>query len=168
MRTIIKKAALAIDSFFEIFAITALSTLTLIVVMQIITRRIFNFVFTWSEEITLLLLIYFAFIGIAIGLREKLHISMNSFAKRLPKAFNKVLDKVISISILLFGAYLLYYGITFTTLMNSNTLPATGWPVSIQYVIMPITGFMICIYAVLQFFGIDTTRHEEVEEEILE
>lgn len=165
---IIKKIALSIDSFFEIFAITALSTLTLIVVMQIITRRIFNFVFTWSEEITLLLLIYFAFIGIAIGLREKLHISMNSFAKRLPKGVNKVLDKAISVCVLLFGIYLLYYGISFTTLMNTNTLPATGWPVSIQYVIMPITGFMICIYGVLQLIGINTARHDEVEEEVLE
>ncbi|HEY8529063.1 MAG TPA: TRAP transporter small permease subunit, partial [Paenibacillaceae bacterium] len=68
MRTLwtwVKRFALWFDKFFEAFALTALAAMTLIVTVQVITRKLFNFVFHWSEEITLLLLIYYGFMGVA-------------------------------------------------------------------------------------------------------
>ncbi|WP_416358653.1 TRAP transporter small permease subunit [Brevibacillus thermoruber] len=40
--------------------------------MQVFTRKLFNFVFFWSEEVTLLLLGWLAFMGIALGFRENI------------------------------------------------------------------------------------------------
>ncbi|MDR7076952.1 TRAP-type C4-dicarboxylate transport system permease small subunit [Neobacillus niacini] len=160
----IKKFFKAIDSIFEKFTLVALVSLILIVTTQVMTRKLFNFVFFWSEEITLLLLAWFAFMSIAIGFREYIHLGIDSLTNLFPKSFNKVLDKIISATIFAFGFYLVVQGWEFTLLTMESTLPATKLPSSITYVAMPITGIMICGYSLLQFFNINTTRHDGVEE----
>jgi TRAP-type transport system small permease protein len=155
---------LVVDRALEGFALLALISMILIVTMQVITRKLFNFVFFWSEEVTLLLLIWFSFMGIAIGFREKLHLGMDAFTNLFPRPINWVLDKIIYTSIFLFGCYLIFYGWDFTKMMHESLLPATGLPNSITYVIMPITGVMTCAYSLIQFLGIDTTRHHGFDE----
>ncbi|MGG1552796.1 MULTISPECIES: TRAP transporter small permease [Paenibacillus] len=163
MKTL-KRIALGIDSVFENFALLALTSMTIIVTIQVITRKLFNFVFFWSEEVTLLLMVWFSFMGIAIGFREKLHMAMDSVTKHFPARVNRVLDKVIDICIFLFGLYLLVNGWDFTVLMNESIMPATQLPNSVQYAVMPLTGAMICVYAFLQFIGVDTKRHHGIGE----
>ncbi|MBA2938991.1 TRAP transporter small permease [Paenibacillus sp. CGMCC 1.16610] len=162
----LRKAALAIDTLFENLALVALTSMTLIVFVQVVTRKLFNFVFFWSEEVTLLLMVWFSFMGFALGFREKLHIAMDSVTQHFPKRVNKVLGKIIDICIFGFGLYLVMNGWQFTELMNQSTLPATKLPTSFMYVVMPISGIMICIYSTLQLLGIQTIRHKGIEEEV--
>ncbi|WP_046174560.1 TRAP transporter small permease [Domibacillus indicus] len=163
---LVKKAGLFLDSFFEKLTLVSLVALILIVTTQVMTRKLFNFVFFWSEEVTLLLLAWFAFMSIAIGFREYIHLGIDSFTNLLSKKFNKVWDKVIMISTLAFGLYLVIQGWEFTILMMDSTLPATKLPSSITYLAMPITGIMIAGYSVLQLINIRTTRHQGIEEEL--
>jgi len=155
---------LLIDRTLEAFCRISLLTMIIIVTVQVMTRKLFSFVFFWSEEITLLLFIWFSFMGIAIGFREKLHMAMDSFTNLFPKPFNWVLDKIIYASIFLFGVYLIFYGWDFTKMMHASELPATGLPNSITYAVMPITGVMTCVYSCLQFFNIETKRYTSPEE----
>lgn len=155
----LKRFCLGIDRLFENVAIWSLVVMIVIVTLQVTTRKLFNFVFFWSEEITLLLLVWFSFMGIAIGVREHLHLAVDSFTVMLPKSVNKVIDKVVSIATILFGLYLVKYGWDFTQLMVGSTLPATKMSNSIFYAVMPVSGVMMCIYAFLQLLGIETKRH---------
>ena len=162
---LLRRIILAIDSGLEAFALTSLLSMILIVSVQVFTRKVFNFVFFWSEEITLLLLVWFAFMGIGIGVREHLHMAMDLIESFTPKWFIHFLDKLIEFSTFVFGVYLIFYGWEFTVIMNESTLAATKLPNSALYIIMPITGVMICAYSLLQFCGIDTTRHAYLQEE---
>ncbi|WP_134702292.1 TRAP transporter small permease [Ammoniphilus sp. YIM 78166] len=166
MKTI-KKWALRVDSFFENFALLALSSMTLIVIIQVFTRKALNFVFVWSEEVTLLLMVWCSFMGIAVGFREKLHIAMDSFTNLFGHRFNRIWDKVIALCILGFGLFLVINGWSFSIDQYPNRLPATGWTNALYYIVMPITGLMICVYSILSLLGIDTRRHgQELEEEL--
>ena len=157
-----KKALLAVDSFVESFCLLSMLLMVMIVSLQVITRKFFNFVFFWSEEVTLLLLAWFAFMGIAIGCRENLHLSMDVLDNLSYKGFLKALDKLIEASTFVFGVYLIIYGWEFTSLMSESTLPATKLPNSVLYVVMPLTGVMVCAYSLLQLLGIDTKRHKNL------
>ncbi|MGG6312522.1 TRAP transporter small permease [Paenibacillus macerans] len=165
MKTL-KRIALAIDSLFEHFALLAIASMVIIVAIQVVTRKLFNFVFFWSEEVTLLLMVWFSFMGIAIGFREKLHLAMDSFTNLFPKRFNRALDKIIWVCVFAFGLYLVVNGWQFTVLMNESTLPATKLPNGVLYLVMPITGVMICVYTLLQLIGIETIRYENIDEEV--
>ncbi|MFC0559104.1 TRAP transporter small permease [Halalkalibacter alkalisediminis] len=162
---VLKRVALGFDRLFEMFALTSLTLMTIIVTVQVFTRTFGNFVFFWSEELTLLLLIWTAFLGIAIGFREVLHLSMDSVTRRLPQMTQRSLSKIITISVFIFGLLLVIYGWEYSELMHSNTLSATGWPRSVMYVVVPISGAMICVYSFLQIIGIDTRRHKDLEQE---
>ncbi len=162
----LKKIALAIDTIFESIALTGLASMIIIVIMQVMTRKLFNFVFFWSEEVTLLLLVWFAFMGMAIGFREGLHMGVDSFTGFLPDKVNLVLDKIIGLSIFGFGVYMIYYGWDFTVMMHESTLAATKLPNSVLYVVMPVTGAMTCAYAALQVAGFNTKRHKGSEVEM--
>lgn len=157
-----KRFFLAVDSFVESFCLLSMLTMVIIVSVQVVTRKLFNFVFFWSEEVTLLLLAWFAFMGIAIGCRENLHLSMDVLEGISSKKFITFLDKLIQASTFIFGVYLVIYGWEFTVLMGESTLPATKWPNSALYVVMPLTGVMICAYSLLQLMGIDTKRHKNL------
>ncbi|MBS4212332.1 TRAP transporter small permease [Neobacillus rhizophilus] len=155
----LKRFCLLIDSLFEKVALGSLVAMIIIVTLQVFTRKLFNFVLFWSEEVTLLMLCWFSFMGIAIGVREKLHLAIESFTAKLPPAAINVIDKVVSLATMAFGYYLLKYGWDFTVLMSESTLPATKLSNAWEYGVMPITGFMMIIYAFLQLIGIDTRRH---------
>ncbi|EAX48861.1 Tripartite ATP-independent periplasmic transporter, DctQ component [Thermosinus carboxydivorans Nor1] len=161
---LLRRIALALDTALETFALLALLSMILIVTMTVFTRKLFNFVFFWSEEVTLLLLVWFAFMGMAIGFREGLHLAMDTITGLFPKWFNKGLDKLIQLSTFAFGLYLIIQGWDFTVLMHDSTLAATKLPNSTLYAVMPVTGFMVCAYSALQFFGVDTKRHQGLEE----
>jgi len=123
----------------------------LIVFMAVVTRKLFGFVFAWSEEVTLLCLTWFTFMGIAIGFRERLHLGMDLFEK-LPKKVLDVSDKLIDLVTFFFGLYLVVYGWDFALTMRGSILAATELPNLIQYIVMPITGILTCAYSALQFF----------------
>ncbi|MDR7866474.1 MAG: TRAP transporter small permease [Sporomusaceae bacterium] len=154
------------DKILEGFAILSLLAMILIVTMQVFTRKLFNFVFFWSEEITLLLLAWFSYMGIAIGFREKLHMNMDMIENYVSKRAIYFMDRIIDVSTFAFGLYLIIAGWDFTLLMHESTLPATKLPNSLLYVVMPLTGVMTCAYSALQFFGYDIRRYSDVEEEI--
>ena len=63
----------------EWFAIICMVVLTLIVFMDVILRYIFKQGFSWTQEIATLMLVWFSFIGMAIGVLEKIHISIEMF-----------------------------------------------------------------------------------------
>lgn len=154
------------DRVLDIATISLLVAMIVIVFTQVITRKLFSFVFVWSEEVTLLCLTWFSFIGIAIGFREKVHLAMDVLTEHLPPKANWVIDRFNDLCIFGFGLYLVVFGWTFTVRMAQSTLPATGLPNSLQYVVMPITGVLTCLYSALQLFGVDTRRFTHIDEEI--
>lgn len=156
---------LTIDKAIDGFCIILLVAMIVIVVVAVITRKMFGFMFAWSEEITLLCLTWFTFMGIAVGFRERLHLSMELFDNLPPKVL-WVTDRFIDLVTFFFGLYLVIYGWNFAMMMRGSILSATEMPNLVQYIVMPITGVMTCVYAALQFLGHDLRRYNVIEEEI--
>jgi TRAP-type C4-dicarboxylate transport system permease small subunit len=157
---------LIIDKIAEGFCITLLVLMILNVFMAVVTRKLFKFQFFWSEEVTLLCLTWFTFMGISIGFRERLHLSMELFEKA-PKKLLDALAKFVDFCTFLFGLYLVVYGWDFTMMMRGSILAATQLPNVVQYIVMPITGVFTCAYSALQLLGKDLRRYNTIEEEII-
>lgn len=163
---LLKRIALKLDTWLESFAILALLGVIIVMAVQVFTRKIFNFVFFWSEEAILLCLVWFSFMGIAIGFREGVHMGVEALTDRLPARVNCWIDKWINVMGLLYGLYFLIYGWEFTVLMLESTLPATKLPNAIVYLVMPVSGAMVAVYSTLHLLGINTKRHKGADIEI--
>jgi TRAP-type C4-dicarboxylate transport system permease small subunit len=166
-RGVVKGFFLTIDKIIDGCCITLLVAMILIVFMAVITRKGFGFMFAWSEEITLLCLTWFTFMGIAIGFRERLHLGMELIdIDKLPPKVLLVTDRFIDLVTFFFGLYLVIYGWDFAMMMRGSILAATQMPNLVQYIIMPMTGVVTCVYAALQLLGHDLRRYNVIEEEI--
>ena len=148
------------DTLFEYLGLGFLAIMILIVSWQVFSRYVLNTTPFWSEEITLILMVWVGFIGIAVGFRERLHISIEVLVRRFPESLQAWIEKSILVLILAFGLYLLVQGWQFTRLANLSTLPSTQLPSSVLYAIMPVAGLMISVYAVLNLFGVQTQKHQ--------
>lgn len=145
----LRKACRVLFKALEWFAIICMVVLTIIVFMDVILRYIFKQGFSWSQEVATLMLVWFSLIGMAIGVLEKIHISIEMFTAKLPERAIRVLESVDHILIAVFGGAMVYYGLLIMNMTKLSTLPATKLPSSVLYVILPLSGLLVAVNAVL-------------------
>ena len=157
----VRQLASRADSLFEYMSLVFLLAMILIVCWQVFSRYVLSTTPSWSEEVTLILMVWVGFLSTAIGFREKLHIGLEFLFLRFPQGVRWALMKAIYALGFLFGLYLLVQGWQFTVLTSNSTLPATQLPSSVVYAVMPVSGVMICAYTALQILGVRTEKHGE-------
>ena len=64
------------DNILSSIAMIFLVTMIVIVSTTVFTRYVFNFTLRWSDEVALLMMIWFGFIGMALGVKENIHLSI--------------------------------------------------------------------------------------------
>jgi len=157
----VKRWLSRLDAPFEYLGLGFLAAMVLIVTWQVFSRAIFNAAPPWSEEVSLILMIWVGFLGLAIGFRERAHIAVGIFVDRLPEGAQRWVQRLVYGLIFAFGLYLLVQGWQFTLQTSRATLPSTGLPRSALYAVMPISGLMVCVYAALQALGVRTEKERD-------
>ncbi|MBQ9494819.1 MAG: TRAP transporter small permease [Treponema sp.] len=166
LEKIVSSITFVFDVIYRIFleyAKIVLIVIVLIVSAQVVSRKFLNTSIRWSEEIALLLMIWMAFISMAIGVERRLHIAIEIFANRLPQSVQCVLEKASDTATFVFGFVLLVYGVHLVKATMSSTLPATQIPAGVQYMMMPVGGFFIMYFSLFSLFNLSKYRHYDIE-----
>ena len=141
-----------------IIAEISLIAMVLIVTLAVTLRYVFNTGLGWAEEVPRLLVTLFAFIAMAMGVRDHSHIGVNFIYNLFPKngGIRKFLDKFADFIVLLCGLFMLYFGARRCIQMFSlpGNLPMTGLSTWVQYLPIPISGFIISFDSILFLTGI--------------
>jgi TRAP-type C4-dicarboxylate transport system permease small subunit len=106
----------------------------------------------WAEEISLVIVIWFTFIAMALGVKERLHISMDILPKKLPRAFFLILDCMQALILVVIGGIMIRFGWKLTLNGIKSFLPATHIPNAINYLVLPVSGIFITLYALIQLY----------------
>ncbi|WP_018933470.1 TRAP transporter small permease [Gracilibacillus lacisalsi] len=164
---ILKKIKLLIDKLFLFTALTMLSVMVIVIVIQVFSRQLFSYTPSWSEELSRVLLIWISFLGVAYGVKEKLHIALGLFVHMLPKPVQHILDLFSKLLLIGFGIMMVYYGYQFTVLMGGSTMPGLGLKSSYLYACIPIGGVFLILYGVELLFqrGLYKNYTEEISED---
>jgi|SRR5699024_6402732 len=149
---IIKNIKKVLDNILITTALTMLAVMILVILYQVFSRQILNTTPAWSEELSKVLFVWVAFLGIAYGFKEKLHIGVGLIVDRLPESIQMVFDLFAKVIIIFLGGLMVYYGIHFTLLMINSTLPGLRLPSSLLYAVIPITGIYIVINGIELLF----------------
>ncbi|WP_105616557.1 TRAP transporter small permease [Vallitalea okinawensis] len=144
----VKKIVHIIEAIFENIAMFFLAIMTIIISYQVFCRYFLNYTPSWSEEVSLLLMVWMGFLGIALGVIKGVHIGIEFFASILPHQIQKVLFIVDDLLVALFGASLLIYGYELVEKTMSSKLPATGWPAATLYALVPFCGLLIICFII--------------------
>jgi TRAP-type C4-dicarboxylate transport system permease small subunit len=130
-----------------VLAMILLVAMVIIVFMNVVLRYGFNSGIRWAEEVSLVIVIWFTFIAMALGVKENLHINITILPKKLPRIFNDSLNLIKYILEISIGIILLYFGWGVTLNAGRSKLPATGMSNAVNYVIVPIAALFIIAYA---------------------
>lgn len=113
-KTIIK---LFESKFEEIFACLALVIISLCVISQVISRYVFNFGITWTEELAGFAMPWAIYMGAALGVRERFHIRILIGVRSLPMLIQYMIIFLGDFLWLAFNIFMIKYGIDYLELM---------------------------------------------------
>lgn len=120
-----------------------------ITAVQVFSRFIFNFSFSWSQELLMICFVWFVLFGAALAVKHKEHLKIDLVEKLPPKL--RLMFKIIEIVIVFaFIFVFVYYGILLVQ-DNLETGQAVGFlPIKVAYVYMaiPISGLFMFYYTV--------------------
>ena len=130
-------------------------TATVVAIVQVIARYVFNNSLFWSEELILYSLVTMSFLTMGMGVRYASHISVEAvYAIASPRMTRALQIGATSLGLIFAGA-LIYYGtkLSFNTSRMGQLSPAMRIPVGYIYMVIPLSGsFMVLRYLlVIQF-----------------
>ena len=132
----------------EWVCVALLIAMIVVTVYQVFMRSVVNNATSWSEEVALLLMIWFGYLGMALGVRERVHISIEFVFDRLPRRAQMVVEAIGRILVGVFSFAMVREGVHLTSISTVQRLPATRLPRSSLYIVLVPAGFLMLLYIV--------------------
>lgn len=144
--------------------------MTLIVILQVFSRYLFNYSFVWAEELVRYLMIWMVMIGAAFVQAKNDHIRIDFFPMLVGPRARRIIETLFRLCVLTFVIILVIKGIKvayFNRLFESSGLRITKlWPM----IALPLGGALIGIYTAkaliqdvyrLLFWPVEKLREED-------
>jgi TRAP-type C4-dicarboxylate transport system permease small subunit len=133
----------------------------LVVAGTVVTRYGFGTTPAWAEEVALLFIIWFSFLGASLATREGLHLSVEFISDLLPSRPRSAVIALAQIAVVGFGLFMVTAGIGLVAATARQTLPATKLSVGYaSYLALPVSGLLISLQAVAVRIGATPLQDE--------
>ncbi|MFC1563272.1 TRAP transporter small permease [candidate division KSB1 bacterium] len=137
-----------IEKFIEYFIFILLSSMSILIFLQVIFRYIIKYSLPWSEELARYLFVWFALLGAAAGVKKNAHFGVDILVRKLKPKFQKKLYIISSLFILFFLSVIIFKGTNLTINNWTQLSPAMRIPMSFPYAAVPVSSVLMCIYIV--------------------
>lgn len=127
--------------------VAALVTMLGCIVLQVVMRYIVGRALSWSEELALLMFAWATLGGLALGVREGFHVRLDLLIGTLAPATRTWAERTIDLATAAFGAYLAWSGVRFFEITGGSVSAAIGYPIEFLHGLAPVTGALICLFA---------------------
>lgn len=141
-----------IDWVENIMVVLLMLVATVVAIVQVVARYVFNNSLYWSEELILYSLIAMSFLAASMGVRYTAHISVEMLYAFAGPRLTRVLKYVAATLGVIFAGTLVYYGgRLFINTSNMGQLSsAMQIPVAYIYLTIPVAGsFMLFRYLLI-------------------
>ena len=151
-----------------------LCAITLIVFYTVIAAKWLGGAPPWTNEVPLIMVIWFGLLGAGLGVRDKAHLAVEFLVRNMgqgPKTFFFRLSYALMLAfagaMTIAGFRLVYF-----TVGNQQTYPATKLPVGwAAYLAIPLAGIFIALHALRHLIDLFTDSYDFTtaeEEELAE
>lgn len=171
--TLIDKCVIKVEQVLLAASIFALSTVT---IGNVLSRKLFNFSWSWAEEVLQFILVLVTFMGISYAARKSRHIRMTAFYEMVSESRRKILMVIICLGTAVVLFYLSYYALLYVMKVQASgrVTPALRLPFYLAVIWAPLGLFMAGIQYTRTFFKNITTAgiwtsvdmHSDYEEDV--
>ena len=161
------------DRLEEALVVILLALASYLTFQEVVLRYVFNTGWGGSYEITTMALIWCAFIGASLGIKENIHIGVDLLVKKFNPATQRVIIIASLLLCILFGALAAVKGYEFAAFIHRSHLLSRDLriPMEIGYLAVPACGALICLRFIERLVGVlrgerfEADRMHELSEE---
>ncbi|HSD51581.1 MAG TPA: TRAP transporter small permease [Candidatus Methylomirabilis sp.] len=128
-----------------------MAVMATLVFTNVITRYLFNFSIIWAEEVSQYLMVWIAFLGAGLALRQGRHVAVEMFQERLRPPLGRALRAAIAGMILVFLAVLTVLGFQFVAFAWIQETPVLNISLGIPYLAVPIGALLFVLHLCFVF-----------------
>lgn len=161
--------ALRRSNFVEMIIALQVAVLSVIVLLQVVFRYVFNSPLAWTEEASRFLLVWIVLLGAAIGIKRKSHFTVDIFFKKLSKIKQRSLQFALDVFlfILIFDVMVIN-GVYLSNLTFRQISPALNIRMSYVYSAVLVGGILSCCYVLEDILLYIGERIEKNQDKIIE
>ena len=143
------------------FAALGIIVMTLIIAWQVFGRYVLNSSPTWTEQLALVLMLYYILLAAAIGVREQFHLGLYFLRDRLPDRLRKPVVVLVHGLVGFFGIVMCWEGAFLTAYTWSHVIPALGIPQGVSYIPFSVAGALIALFSLEHLLDAITDHEQE-------
>jgi TRAP-type C4-dicarboxylate transport system permease small subunit len=136
--------------------IVAGAVLVTVITAQVITRYVFGFVPAWGGEFSRYLMIWIALLLTGVLIKNDDHLQVEFVFQYLPLTVRRIIRSIELLIVLWIGLFFVlqggYYAVTSGFY---STAPAMGFDMFWAYLVFPISGVLIILYALRKLIEIN-------------
>lgn len=127
-----------------------LAVISIVMMLQVIMRYVFNASLTWAEELCRYAFIWSAFVSIGFTIREKSILTLTFFVDILPKTIGRVVTILAKFITVAFFIVIFVYSVPMIEkiYLTNQRSPALNIPMYIVYLSIVVGSFLTIIRSV--------------------
>ncbi len=122
-----------------------LAILVGIIVLQVFLRYVLQSPLSWSEEVALLLLVWFGMLAVAIAIYRHTHMAISVVWDRLSPPAQHVLNIAVEILVLIFALNISINAGLLIDIVGDQALSASGFPKAWLYLPLQVGGALMAM-----------------------
>lgn len=129
--------------------VAMMMAMAVLVFTNVVTRYLFGFSVNWSEEVSRFLMIWVAYLGAGLAMREGRHVAIEYFQGLLPARFTPYARGLVAVLVLAFLVTLAYLGLQLAQFAWRQRTPVLGLPQGMIYLAIPIGAVLFALHFVI-------------------
>jgi len=130
---------------------TMMAVMATLVFINVVARYVFNFSIIWAEEVSQYLMIWIAYLGGGLALREGRHVAVEMLQDRLPTVLGRRLRMAVGGLVLVFLGAVTVLGFQFVVFVWSQETPVLNISLGIPSLAIPIGALLFALHLLFMF-----------------
>lgn len=145
-----------------------MASMAVLVFVNVVMRYLFNQSIVWVEEVTQYEMIWVAYLGAGLALREGRHVAVDTLQDWLPDLSRRALRNLLAVAIAVFLAALVVLGIQIAMFTWDQETPVLNIPSGLPYLAVPLGAAAMLLHLVLFWRQFVERRFEEIQDPAFE
>ncbi|MFT9846071.1 TRAP transporter small permease [Aneurinibacillus sp. REN35] len=129
-----------------------LGVMSILIIVQVMSRFVIHFPLTWSEEVSRYLMVYIVFVGASLAMRHNKLISIELLPELLSESKRKIVTIIVMLISIIFFIILFKQGIDILDHAKTQSSAGLGISMAIPYAAIPIGSFLLALNSVAAIF----------------
>lgn len=125
-----------------------------VLVIQILSRQVFNSPLVWSEELSMMMFVYVALLGVSSCIKENGHVGIDLLDGKLSPFYRKIVNIIINLSVLVSIITFIFVGIQLTERKFVIEMVGLGISSSYLYGALPVISCLMLVRFIENLFRV--------------